>query len=131
MLLTGIGDVVHGLPLASDLKRRAPGVEVVWIAEPAPAEVVRGHPDVDHVVAYRKHAGLRGIAELRRDLAPLRCDLVINCMRYLKGAWPALLKRAKGIDCQQWKLWEVEGAAARAAAAIEETARRCRGRAAP
>ncbi|ANE82536.1 hypothetical protein A7U43_00180 [Mycobacterium adipatum] len=46
-------------------------------------------------------------------------------------AWPALLKRAKGIDCQQWKLWEVEGAAARAAAAIEETARRCRGRAAP
>jgi heptosyltransferase I len=94
VLLTGIGDVVHGLPLALDVKRHAPETEVVWIAEPAPAEVVRHHPAVDRVVVFRKGAGLRGLLALRRDLAPLRCDLTINCMRYLKGLFPALLTRA-------------------------------------
>lgn len=45
-------------------------------------------------------------------------------------AWPALLHRAKVLDTQRWKLWEVDGAANRAAAEIEATARRCRGRSA-
>ncbi|WP_395308628.1 glycosyltransferase [Mycobacterium sp. AMU20-3851] len=45
-------------------------------------------------------------------------------------AWPALMERAKSLDTARWKLWEVEGAARRAAAAIEDTAHRCRGRSA-
>lgn len=94
VLLTGIGDVVHGLPLALDIKRHAPDTEVVWVAEPAPAEVLRHHPGVDHVVVFRKGAGLRGLRQLRRDLAPLRCDLTINCMRYVKGLFPTLMTRA-------------------------------------
>jgi hypothetical protein len=65
VLLTGIGDVVHGLPLALDVKRHSPRTEVVWIGEPAPAEVVRHHPAVDRVVVFRKGAGLKGIMALR------------------------------------------------------------------
>ncbi len=45
-------------------------------------------------------------------------------------AWSALMDRAKALDTDRWKLWEVEGAARRAATAIEDTAHRCRGRAA-
>ena len=40
-------------------------------------------------------------------------------------AWPALLTAATAIDPQRWRRWEVDGAAARAAEAIESTARRC------
>jgi heptosyltransferase I len=94
VLLTGIGDVVHGLPLALDVKRHAPDTEVVWIGEPAPAEVVRHHPAVDRVVVFRKGAGVRGIMDLRRELAPLRCEITLNCMRYVKGLFPTLLTRA-------------------------------------
>lgn len=47
-----------------------------------------------------------------------------------RGAWPALLDRARSLDTERWKLWETEGAAGRAARAIEETALRCRGRSA-
>lgn len=94
MLLTGIGDVVHGLPLANDLRRHHPQAEIVWIAEPAPAEVVRHHPAVDHVIAFEKRAGLGGLARLAGDLAPLRCDLAINCMRYAKSIAPTVLLRA-------------------------------------
>lgn len=94
MLLTGIGDVVHGLPLANDLRRHHPQAEIVWVAEPAPAQVVRHHPAVDHVVAFDKRAGVRGLGRLARDLAPLRCDLSINFMRYAKSIAPTLLLRA-------------------------------------
>ncbi|WBP92751.1 glycosyltransferase [Mycolicibacterium neoaurum] len=41
--------------------------------------------------------------------------------------WGELIRRAYGIGGEQWQRWRVHGAAGRAAAAIEETARACRG----
>jgi hypothetical protein len=41
-------------------------------------------------------------------------------------AWPALLTATIATDPQRWQRWEVDGAANRAAEAIEATARRCR-----
>ncbi|WP_163794663.1 glycosyltransferase [Mycobacterium stomatepiae] len=39
--------------------------------------------------------------------------------------WPRLLARALATNPQRWRRWQVEGAAARAAMAIEATAQRC------
>jgi heptosyltransferase I len=94
VLLTGIGDVVHGLPLAHDLKRQDPSREVVWIAEPAPAEVVRHHPAVDRVVVFDKKAGWAGARALHRAFRSHPCDLTLNLMRYIKGAVAAVLTGA-------------------------------------
>lgn len=41
-------------------------------------------------------------------------------------AWPALLTATTATDPRRWRRWEVDGAADRAAEAIESTARRCR-----
>jgi hypothetical protein len=41
-------------------------------------------------------------------------------------AWPALLAHARASDPRRWCRWQVDGAADRAAAAIESTAQRCR-----
>lgn len=90
VLLTGIGDVVHGLPLATDLKRLDPDREVVWIAEPVPARVLEHHPDVDRVVVFRKKAGFGGLVDLWGAFRGRTCDLTLNLMRYLKGVFPAL-----------------------------------------
>lgn len=92
--LTGIGDVVHGLPLARDLKAHWPEREVVWIAEPAPAEVVRNHPAVDRVVVFHKKAGWRGARRLHDAFRGRPCDLTLNLMRYIKGAVATLLTGA-------------------------------------
>jgi Glycosyltransferase family 28 C-terminal domain len=43
-----------------------------------------------------------------------------------RRAWPALLTHASASDPQRWLRWEVDGAANRAADAIEAAARRCR-----
>nr|WP_197381156.1 glycosyltransferase [Mycolicibacterium mengxianglii] len=41
-------------------------------------------------------------------------------------AWPGLLAHAMSGDPARWRRWQIHGAAARAAAAIEDTACRCR-----
>lgn len=94
VLLTGIGDVVHGLPLAVDLKRDDPARRVLWVAEPGPAEVVRHHSAVDEVVVFHKSRGLAGLVELRDELRGRRCDLALNMQRYFKSVWPTLFSGA-------------------------------------
>ena len=94
VLLTGIGDVVHGLPLAGDLKRDDPSRRVVWVAEPAPARVLDHHPDVDEVVVFHKRRGLAGVRALTDAFRGRPCDLTLNMQRYIKGAFPSLLSGA-------------------------------------
>ncbi|MDX1567344.1 MAG: glycosyltransferase family 9 protein [Longimicrobiales bacterium] len=95
VLLTGIGDVVHGLPLANALKSHRPDLELTWIAEPAPAQVLEHHPAVARRVVFRKSDGLRGVAALYGDLRKLRpFDLTINAQRYFKSIFPTLFTGA-------------------------------------
>ncbi len=94
VLLSGIGDVIHGLPLANDLKRLDPAIEVVWVAESAPAQVLAHHPAVDRTVVYRKGTGLRGVMSLREAMKDVRADLTLNIQRYLKSVWPTVFSGA-------------------------------------
>ncbi len=94
VLLSGIGDVIHGLPLALDVKARDARHHVTWVAEPAPAEVLRHHPAVDRIVVYRTRDGLGGLRALRRVMADVDADLTLNVQRYFKSVWPTLLSGA-------------------------------------
>ena len=62
VLLTGLGDVIHGLPLVNALKRAWPDSRITWVVEPMPAGVLAPHPAIDRVVVYHKLHGWRGIA---------------------------------------------------------------------
>ncbi|HEX2091282.1 MAG TPA: glycosyltransferase family 9 protein [Longimicrobiaceae bacterium] len=94
VLLTGLGDVVNGLPLVNALKDHDPSLHVTWVVEPMPAPVLRPHPSVDEVVVYRKALGLRGIRELARELWRRRYDITLNLNVYTKSVWPTFLSRA-------------------------------------
>ena len=94
VLLTGLGDVVQGLPVVNALKDHDPGRHITWVVEPMPAPVLQPHPSVDDVVVYRKKDGLRGLRRLWRDLAGRRFDLTLNLNVYTKSIWPTLFSRA-------------------------------------
>src|SRR5262245_60945426 len=94
VLLTGIGDVVHGLPVANALKRSGIASHITWIAEPAPSFVVRPHPAVDDVIVFHKKRGWRGVVELARALRQRTFDLALNLNVYFKSVWPTVLSRA-------------------------------------
>src|SRR5881394_168157 len=94
VLLTGLGDVVHGLPIASALKRALPARRITWVAEPMPAALLANHPCVDNVVVFRKKDGWSGLRRLQKDLAGKHFDATLNFNIYIKSVFPTLLSRA-------------------------------------
>ena len=95
MLLTGLGDVVNGLPLVNVIRDARPRSRITWVAEPMPASFLQGHSSIDRVVTYRRRDGIRGLLPLRRDLrADERIDITLNLNVYFKSAWPTLFSRA-------------------------------------
>lgn len=95
VLLTGIGDVVNGLPLVNAIRDAHPASRITWVVEPGPAPVLEGHPSIDRIVRYRRRDGIRGLAPLWRDLrAGEKIDVTLNLNVYFKSAWPTLFSRA-------------------------------------
>ena len=95
VLLTGLGDVVHGLPLVNAIRDHYPSTRITWIVERMPGEILSGHPSIDRVVVYRRADGLSGIRQLRGDLqAGEPIDLTLNLNVYFKSVWPTLLSNA-------------------------------------
>ena len=95
VLLSGIGDVVHGLPVLNALRSSYPRAQITWVVEGAPAAVLRGHPSLDDIEIYQRENGIPEILELRRSLRKLGpFDLTLNFNTYLKSVWPTLLSRA-------------------------------------
>jgi heptosyltransferase I len=94
VLLTGLGDIVHGLPVVNALRRRRPDLRVTWVVEPMPAGLLDPHPAIDRVVVFRRRAGLEGARELRRLLAGDRADLTLNLNVYFKSVLATLFTRS-------------------------------------
>jgi heptosyltransferase I len=112
VLLTGIGDVVHGLPIANALKAHDPTCHITWVAEPAPSAVLHAHPAVDEVVVYEKRRGWRGVLDLRRRLYDRPFAIKLNFHIYFKSIWPTVFSRAPrrvgfGIDRSRDGVWTV------------------------
>jgi heptosyltransferase I len=101
VLLSAIGDVVHGMPVATSLRREWPDTRIHWVIQPVGHRLVAPHPAVDEFHLFDRRAGLAGFAALRRKLAGQRFDLVIGLQVYLKaglitGMLPA--ERKLGFD---------------------------------
>ncbi|MBW3628616.1 MAG: glycosyltransferase family 9 protein [Gemmatimonadetes bacterium] len=94
VLLTGLGDVVHGLPVVNALKRAHPDWRITWVVEPMAAPVLSPHPSVDQVIVYRRSRGVAGVRELWRDMRGRRFDLTLNLNYLAKSIWPTLFSGA-------------------------------------
>lgn len=94
VLLTGLGDVIHGLPVANALKRDQPTRRITWVVEPMPAPIVEQHPAVDEVVVYEKSRGVAGVVDLWRKLGSRGLDVTLNLNVYFKAIWPTVFSGA-------------------------------------
>lgn len=100
---SSMGDLVHALPLVSDLAAHLPGARIDWVAEEAFAAIPPLHPAVARVipVALRRWRKAPWAAATWRELRAARAalretayDRVIDCQGLLKSAW--LAHRARG-----------------------------------
>ena len=106
---SSLGDVVHNLPVVSDLLSAAPGSEIDWVVEESFAAIPRLHAGVTRVlpVAVRRWrssllsaAARAEIGAFTRELKLRPYDAVIDTQGLLKSAWIAWLARGTrhGLD---------------------------------
>lgn len=106
---SSLGDVVHNLPVASDIRAAVPAAEIDWVVEESLAAIPRLHPAVARVlpVAIRRWRSRfldRGVREeiraFTRELKRESYDAVIDTQGLLKSAWVAWTARGTrhGLD---------------------------------
>jgi len=99
---SSLGDVVHNLPVASDIARHLPETCIDWLVEEGFAELPRLHPAVQRVVpvALRRwrraplaRASWREFAAFRADLQAEPYDCVLDTQGLIKSAALAVQAR--------------------------------------
>jgi lipopolysaccharide heptosyltransferase I len=92
---SSMGDVVHALPMVSDIARAFPHARIDWVVEEGFAEIPRLHPAVTRVLPialrrWRRHplalATWRQVLDARRALRRTRYHTVIDCQGLIKSA---------------------------------------------
>ena len=103
---SSLGDVIHNLPVVSDLRRIWPKVAIDWVVEENFASLPRLHPEVRRVIPvavrrWRKQLGQKATwAEMRafrRELQRDYYDLIIDTQGLIKSGLITWL--AKGLRC--------------------------------
>jgi heptosyltransferase-1 len=94
--LTALGDVIHGLPVACALRAALPDAVLGWVVEGRSADLLAGHPALDHVIAAPRRwlKSPRSILDLRRRLRELEFDVAIDLQCLTKSAVAAWLSGA-------------------------------------
>ncbi len=91
---SSLGDIVHNLPVASDLRANFPNMAIDWVVEESFAEIPGLHPAVRRVIPvalrrWRKTlltaASWREMAEFRRDLRRQVYDVVLDTQGLVKS----------------------------------------------
>ena len=91
---SSLGDVVHNLPVLSDLRRNFPDAEIDWVVEENFTEIPSLHPALRRVIPvalrrWRKAlwsaASWRELAAFRRDLQRQAYDLVLDTQGLVKS----------------------------------------------
>ena len=103
---SSLGDVVHNLPVVTDLRREYPEAGIDWVVEESFADIARLHPGVRRVipVALRRWRKSLLTADTWREMRAFRAtlqaenyDLVIDTQGLLKSA--LITRMARGRCC--------------------------------
>jgi lipopolysaccharide heptosyltransferase I len=100
---SAIGDVVHGLPILSLLRRKWPEAKISWLVTPACAGILDRHPMLHEVIhfdrrayakAWRNWRTFKSLRAFARGLRDRRFDLAIDLQGLLRSGWLARATRA-------------------------------------
>ncbi|MGH9379887.1 MAG: glycosyltransferase family 9 protein [Thermoanaerobaculia bacterium] len=100
---SALGDVVHALPVLTELRRRLPDARIGWVVEEAFAPLLEGRPDLDAVIPVRTRIWRRpaawgqAVGEIVRFVRALQAfspDVALDLMGNHKGGFLAALTLA-------------------------------------
>lgn len=88
---SALGDIVHTLPALGALRRRFPAAHITWIVSSFYAPLLRGHPDLNAVLAFDRSVRaspwqvLRHYSTFIRQLQSARFNLVLDLQGLLRS----------------------------------------------
>lgn len=103
---SSLGDVLHNLPVVTDILRHYPNAQIDWLVEEGFSALPKLHPAVQRVIPvavrrWRKKllqaATWREIIGLGQTLRQQQYDFVIDTQGLIKSAW--LARQAHGVRC--------------------------------
>lgn len=94
--LSAVGDVIHGLPVASALRDAYPESWIGWVVEGRAGDLLEGHPDLDQVIRVPRRwlKSARTVWQVRRELRALEIDVTVDLQCLTKSAVMAWLSGA-------------------------------------
>jgi heptosyltransferase-1 len=97
-----LSDVVHTLPAVASIREAHPQAEITWLVNPEFASLLRGNPDVNHVVFlsrgdYPGLGGPKGFLPWLKKTRALQPDLALDFQAGLRSALIATISGAKQI----------------------------------
>ncbi len=101
---SSLGDVIHNLPVVTDLRTHFPDAAIDWVVEDGFADIARLHPGVRRAIpvalrrwrkALLSAATWQEVGEFRASLQKQTYDLVIDTQGLLKSALITRLSRGK------------------------------------
>lgn len=99
---SSMGDVIHNLPVASDIRAALPDSHIDWVVEESFAAIPRMHPGVNRVIPialrrWRRQlfsgATWREFGAFRREFRCYDYDVIVETQGLLKSAFVATLAR--------------------------------------
>lgn len=105
--LGAMGDVIHTLPAAADLRRQFPHALIAWAVDSKWSELLRNNPHVDKVIPVpmgrwrnsgRPVRSFRELARLVTELRDFRFDLAIDFQGLVKSALVSMLSGASSVS---------------------------------
>ncbi len=106
---SALGDIVHALPVLTGLRRRFAEAQITWVVNRSYEPLLRGHPDLDAILAFDRSAArgnplaaTRYYAHFAGLLRRQDFDLVLDLQGLLRSGLMALATRAPrrvGLSC--------------------------------
>lgn len=81
---SSLGDIVHGLQVATSLKAQCENLRISWIVRDIFAPLVRACEDVDHVYVFERMGGTKAFLQLMREVRRTRFDYVFDFQGLLR-----------------------------------------------
>jgi ADP-heptose:LPS heptosyltransferase len=103
---SSLGDIVHGLQVATSLKAQREGLRISWIVRDIFAPIVRACEAVDQVHVFERNAGAKGFLKLMREVRQTKFDYVFDFQGLLRTGLMTSRAHAKKkvgrSDAREW-----------------------------
>ena len=103
---SSLGDIVHGLQVATSLKAQRHDLRISWIVRDIFAPIVRSCEAVDRVYVFDRNGGAKGFLKLMREVRATKFDYVFDMQGLLRtGLMTSRARAAHKIgrsDAREW-----------------------------